>query len=106
LIKRLGYLLVIGMIFVVGSNIARAMEPADQRIYQQITREIDKTFRNNPTDLQVDVKDAIVTINGYVDTGAQKYVLEMIVRRNSDVRNFNNQIRIRGVKEKTDYTWD
>jgi len=94
------------MIFVVGSNIARAMEPADQRIYQQITREIDKTFRNNPTDLQVDVKDAIVTINGYVDTGAQKYVLEMIVRRNSDVRNFNNQIRIRGVKEKTDYTWD
>lgn|GEM_PF-2200215 len=106
MIKRLGYLLVIGMIFVVGSNIARAMEPADQRIYQQITREIDKTFRNNPTDLQVDVKDAIVTINGYVDTGAQKYVLEMIVRRNSDVRNFNNQIRIRGVKEKTDYTWD
>ncbi|WP_417820092.1 BON domain-containing protein [Terasakiella sp.] len=106
MINRLGYLLVIGMMFVVGSNIARAMEPADQRIYQQITREIDKTFQNNPTDLQVDVKDAIVTINGYVDTGAQKYVLEMIVRRNSDVRNFNNQIRIRGVKEKTDYTWD
>ncbi|WP_417840930.1 BON domain-containing protein [Terasakiella sp.] len=106
MINRLGYLLVIGMMFVVGSNIARAMEPADQRIYQQITREIDKTFQNNPTDLQVDVKDAIVTINGYVDTGAQKYVLEMIVRRNSDVRNFNNQIRIRGVKEKTDYSWD
>ncbi len=106
MIKRLGYLLVIGIVFAVCSDVARAMDPADQRIYQQITREIDKTFQNNPADLQVDVKDAIVTINGYVDTGAQKYVLEMIVRRNSDVRNFNNQIRIRGVKEKTDYTWN
>ncbi|GGF61741.1 hypothetical protein GCM10011332_14420 [Terasakiella brassicae] len=106
MIKRLGYLLAIGMMFAVCSDVARAMDPADKRIYQQITREIDKTFQNNPTDLQVDVKDAIVTINGYVDTGAQRYVLEMIVRRNSDVRNFNNQIRIRGVKEKTDYTWD
>ncbi|WP_419798957.1 MAG: BON domain-containing protein [Terasakiella sp.] len=106
MIKCLGYLFGIWMVLLANSDIADAMEPADQRIYQQITREIDKTFQNSQADLQVAVKDAIVTINGYVDTGAQKYVLEMIVRRNSDVRNFNNQIRIRGVKEKTDYTWD
>jgi len=106
LIKRLGYLLGVWMVVVIYSGVAYAIDPADQRIYQNITRQIDKTFKNNPADVQVDVKDAIVTINGYVDTGAQKYVLEMIVRRNSDVRNFNNQIRIRGVKEKTDYTWD
>jgi len=77
------------------SSQAFATEATDRRIQGEINRAIHKMFAEGDADVRISVKDARVIATGQVANGAQKYVVDMIVKRTPDVEAFENRINLR-----------
>jgi osmotically-inducible protein OsmY len=94
----------LGLLFTSFSVLAD--EFTDRRILHMIQIKLDRNFKNTDVDIDVYVRDAVVNFSGEVDTGAQRHVLLNIGKNTTDVKKVISKVRIRGVREKTDYTWD
>ena len=99
-------LLIVFGVMLFDLSLAQANEFTDKRIYQLLQNKVNRNFKNTDVEIDYWVKDQIVFMTGSVDTGAQRYVLENMPRDIVDVKGVNSKLRIRDLREKTDYSWD
>jgi osmotically-inducible protein OsmY len=84
------------LFFISLSSAAQAQnyEAADERLKQRIERKISKIFDNGTIDVQVSVLNGDVILDGWLTTGAQKYVLESILSSVDGIRSLQNNTYI------------
>ncbi len=78
--------------FILLSSVAQAQssEEADKRLKTLIERKISKVFDDGTTDVQVTVLKGDVILDGWLTTGAQKYVLESILSSVDGIHSLQN----------------
>lgn len=73
---------------------------SDERIHEEVHERLSEDRYVDATDIEVSVKDGIVTLNGMIDSRAEKRLAEDCVDTVLGVRDVHNLLRIREPAER------